>query len=287
MLIGGGMLIGFAVRRRRAQCHKYGGLPFQGRESVLKCCTWVVFLFALQVVWASSVHAQFGLFRDDFGDDAEVNDEDTWDYTTGTVPALGIWSGIHNPTFGDGPTPSTPKASFVADGRDEFNMIDKTGKLFIEDLNLHVNEDTTTLGIGWEGNKNNGPFLFRSIPADSKFTATIKIDAQTAGNWSYSAIIARLAGPTVGHGIGGTLDPTESFVTAGSFRTDNANPNNATLLTGNIINAAEQGDIISDAAPTGATAPVPLWIRLEKIGAQFTSSSSADGTTWLPRHLGN
>jgi hypothetical protein len=216
--------------------------------------------------------------HDDFGDnDGQVNDEDTWDYTTGNVPAGSFWTDIHNPTFGDADPPSTPKASFVADGRDEFNQVDKPDRLFVEDLGLHMSTDAT-LGVGWEGGRNNAPLLYTELPAQNDFDAVVKIDAQTAGQWSWAGIIARVAGPPVGRGGGdGGLDPAENFVSAGRFATDAANPNNATLLRKNIVNGAQVADG-NLGAPAGGG--VPQWIRLTKIGGQFSTARSADGTTW-------
>ncbi len=279
VLVGGVILAGCAMRRRRGRPFDRGGPPLPKRGIMSKCCTWTAFLFALYLIGASPVQAQFGTFRDDFGDDAEANDEDTWDYTTGTVPAGGIWNGIHNPTFGDGVPPSSPPARFISDGSDGFGA-DKTGKLFIEDLNLHLNPNAT-LGVGWEGNKNNAPFLFRNVPADAKFTATMKIDAQTAGQWSYAPIIARLAGNPVGIGLGDPvgLDPDESFVTMGSFRTDTANPGNASMLTQNIVNTVE-----TEGPMQPATNGLPLWIQMQKVGAQFTAFTSIDGIAFTQRN---
>jgi hypothetical protein len=234
-------------------------------------------IFALLCCGSSPALAQFGTFRDDFGVDASPNAAQH-DYTTGTMPAGSIWSGIHNPTFGG--SPELP-AFFVADGFD-FDQNSKAGKLFIEDLNLHINEDGTSVGTGWEGNSNTSPFLYRTIPAEANFTATMKIDAQTAGNWSYVPVIARLAGNTVGHGIGGTLDPTESFVTMGSFRPDAANPQNGFVLSQSIANTVE-----TEAGAPGFTTAPPMWLQVKKIGGQFSSHISFDGITYTQQNQMN
>jgi hypothetical protein len=228
--------------------------------------------------------------RDDFGDPAMPHAMQH-DYTTGTVPAGKMWTGVHNPT--NGGTPAAP-AFFVADGF-AFDGTDKAGKLHMEDLGTHPNSNAT-FGTGWEaqGDKNNAPFLFTTFSgtpeAQYDFDAVVKIDSQTAGNWSYAGIIARVAGPPVGICCGqdeansfATTGPNaENHVTAGVFRTDAANPGNATMLIQNTLNgAAGQGDLIVDVAPTGDAGAQPIWLRLQKRGAQFTADSSVDGVTWF------
>ena len=54
------------------------------------------------------------------------------------------------------------------------------------------------------------------MKAEDSFDAVIKINAQTAGNWSYTSIIARRAGPGVGRTAGDMLEPTEQFAAIGS-----------------------------------------------------------------------
>jgi hypothetical protein len=208
------------------------------------------------------------------------------------VPAGGIWTGVHNSTNGGGPfpTPTDPfvPADFVADGFN-FMGVDKAGKLLIEDLVLHPNTTAGVLGVNWEGangDQNNAPFLYREVPADAKFTATIKIDAQTSGNWSYAPIIARLKGPAggpdtpVGLNDGDPLDPTESFVTMGSFRVTPANNLVADILTQSIVNTVETEIRTGGAVGNG----LPLWVRMVKTGGLFESFTSLDGTTFTPRN---
>ncbi|HEY3392370.1 MAG TPA: PEP-CTERM sorting domain-containing protein, partial [Lacipirellulaceae bacterium] len=152
------------------------------------------FLFAL---CGATAHAQFGTFRDDFGNDAAPHAQQH-NYQPGTVPAGGIWTGVHNSMNGGGPFPPPDgpftAADFVADGFD-FAGADKAGKLLIEDLVLHPNTDGQ-FGVGWEEGINNAPFLYREVPADAKLTVTMKIDAQNSGQWHYAPIIARLKAPT-------------------------------------------------------------------------------------------
>lgn len=258
-IVAGGLAMCAGVRRRRTAIF--------GAKAV-------ALVAALVLGWSSAAVAQYGTFRDDFGNDANPNGA-MFDFTTGNVPAGSIWSGIHNPT--NGGVPESP-GFFVSDGFD-FDGNSKAGKLFIEDLGAHLNEDGSTVGIGWEGGRNNAPFLYRTIPADANFTATMKIDAQTAGNWSYLPIIARLAGNTVGHGIGGALDPTESFVTLGSFKPNDAAPDDGFILSQSIVNAVE-----TETGGPGFTTPMPMWLRVEKIASQFTSFISFDGTTFTQQN---
>ena len=212
-----------------------------------------------------------------------------FDYAAGggAVPGGSIWSGIHNQT--NGGDASTP-AILEANGAD-FNGNPKPGVLFIEDLVLHPNTDGQ-LGVGWEGDKNNAPFLFANVDAGNDFEAVIKINAQTAGFWSYTGIIARRPGAPpnpVGLGPGDTLAASESFITTGSFRTtDTDDPAttevdetlNATILTQNIVNLNE-----TEANDGVVLNGLPLWIRMTKKASQFTAASSLDGTTWADRNV--
>jgi hypothetical protein len=271
----GGLAVGACARRRRRSHFSWGATTLSNTQR---------FFFglggALSLLFASSVIAQPpGMLeqtrRDDFG--GATPHASQFDYTTGNVPAGGIWTGIHNPNNG-GDT-ATP-ALFVADGTDFFGA-DKSGKLFIEDLNTHVQTPGNGMsGIGWEGARNNGPLLFTEMPAEKDFEAVVKIDAQTKGNWSYVPIVARLKGPPVGRNAGEGLDPMENFVTMGSFKTAAQDG----ILTQNIVNAVEAEPPIQAAAGMGN---LPLWTRVTKIGGQFTAASSADGTTWTNHQVVN
>ena len=185
------------------------------------------------------------------------------------------------PLFPGGPFPKNDPAGvfapalFVADGF-AFNGESKAGKLHVEDLNLNL-QTSGTEGIGWEGDRNNAPFLFSNLPANRDFDAVTKIDAQTAGQWSWAGIIARVAGPPVGRGDGDGLDPAENYVSVGRFATDVANTATSSVLRKNIVNGAQVADTNLGA---GAGGPLPLWIRLTKIGGQFTHARSTDGITW-------
>jgi hypothetical protein len=287
-LFGLGISAASLIRpRRRTHCNVGRARMLNGAH---KFGSLMVFFVALG---GATAQAQVGTFRDDFGDDLNPHANEHH-YETGAVPGGGIWTGIHNPTNGGGPFGGgTQSALFVADGFDnnpENLSPDKAGKLWIQEFRLHPNTNGD-FGVGWEGNKNNAPMLYREIPADLNFTATMKIDRQRAGNWSYSPIIARLkaapggADNPVGLGVGDALDPTESFITMGSFKaggtveTDPSSGNwgnlpAATMLTQNVVNLAE-----AEANPGGLNA-LPVWIRMEKNGGQFTSFWSTDGTNF-------
>jgi hypothetical protein len=209
--------------------------------------------------------------HDDFGNDAMPHAMQH-DYTTGSVPAGSFWTDIHNPTNGGD---AMEPAFFVADGFD-FNMVDKAGKLFVEDLGLHVNTNAS-LGTGWEGGRNDAALLYTEFPAQNDFDAVAKIDAQTAGNWSHAGIVARVAGPPVGRGPGdGGLDDAENFVTVGRFATDAADPTASILLRQNIVDGVEMGG----EERRGANVAGNAYIRMTKIGGQFSFARSMDGTIW-------
>ncbi len=198
------------------------------------------------------------------------------DYTSGAVPAGGIWDGIHNPTNGGDPNLGPDfKGFFVADGADSLGN-PKSGVLFIEDLNLHPNTNGS-LGIGWEANRNNAPFLYRHVPSQQNFDAVMKISSQTAGQWSYSSVIARAAGTPVGLGLGDTLDANESFITMGNFRASAVVPEAVSLLIQNVVNRNE-----TELNPSFQSV-LPLWIRMTKRGSLFTAYSSNDGSNWTER----
>lgn len=219
------------------------------------------------LLFAASSHAQGITYHDDF--------TTLHDYHTGTVPVGGIWTGVNNAANGDN---GALVAKFVANGEDAFGT-PKPGVLFMEDLN----GGPTATGVGFEGARNTAPMIYREVDSAQDFDAKVKIDAQTAGQWSSAGIVARRAGPPIGVA---PLDPTEQFVAAYSFRTDNANPGNATVLTKSIVNGAQVTDanvVFTTAGAPAPTAPLPVWIRLLKQGSTFTSQSSLDGTTWFTK----
>jgi hypothetical protein len=235
-------------------------------------------LLSLIVTFSATAQTVVGVRRDDFNT--------TWDYTTGTVPPGSIWNGIHNPTAGGmGAPPGCTEnaACFVSNGVD-FTGAMHTGQLYVEDL-LNSN-------IGWEADQpdyNNAPFLHTDFSgtasAQYDFDAVVKIDSQVAGAWSYAGIIARVAGPPVGiaPGSGTAFTAAENFVTAGTFRTADATPENGNILVQNVVEGAgaNLADLFVDLAPDGAAGAIPVWLRLKKRGAVFSVDSSTDGTTWF------
>jgi hypothetical protein len=256
------------------------------KQRVFSSAVFFCSLLAASSAWAQAV---VEVRRDDFGNATPHSQQH--DFTTGMVPAGGIWNGIHNPTNGGGDLGGQfEEALFVRDGF-SFDGTDKAGLLHVEDLALHLNSNAA-LGTGWEpqGDKNNSPFLFTRMDAFYDFDAIIKIDAQTAGNWSYAGLIARVAGPPVniccGQDEANSFGPDENFITVGAFRTDAANVGNASLLLQNTVNGAgggggSPGEVNTDLAPAGAEGASPIWVRVIKRGGSITGASSADGTTWL------
>lgn len=223
-------------------------------------------VLAIAVVCSAGFFAVTAAAQDFFDDFTTFHD-----YTDGTVPAGGIWSGIHNATNGSG-VGGVPEAFFQANGQDAFGT-PKPGLLFIEDLN----GGPSGAGVGWEGTRTSAPFLFRDVPATEDFDAKMKIDAQTAGNWSSVGVLARLKGPAVGE----TIDPGENFVSGTSFRTDAANPDNATILTKRIQNGAQVTDAQTNFTDGSATPTPPVYVRMTKQGTTFTTQSSLNGSQWF------
>jgi hypothetical protein len=233
------------------------------------------------------------------GEDVTYRDEFTTSFNyytpSGAVPtgtftaSLGSpksWTGVHNPQNGGDPVnfPDFP-ALF------ESNGATAPGALFIEDQVAHPNT-SGEFGVGWEGNKNTAPFLYANVDAGDNFEATIKIDTQTAGNWSYAPMIVRRAGPPVGLGLGDTLDPTEAFVTIGSFRptpddpvtTDVDESMIADILLQNVGDFNNDGAVEENEAGDGVDqVGFPLWVRMTKEASRFTASSSLDGVTFTDR----
>ncbi|WP_197531224.1 PEP-CTERM sorting domain-containing protein [Posidoniimonas corsicana] len=206
---------------------------------------------------------------------------------TSSLGGTASWTATHNAQNGtDGSFPST----FVASGTDGMG-VSRPGKLVIEDLAFHVNTDGA-FGVGFEGNKNNAPFLFANVDAGDNFEATIKIDDQTSGFWSYSPIVARLSGPPVGLGTGDTLDPSEAFITAGNFRTTADDPEtpdvdeslNMAALVQNVGDLNGDGGLQEQEGQGAYTLDAfPLYVKLTKQASQFTTSTSTDGVTYTER----
>jgi len=214
------------------------------------------------------------------------------DTLTSSLGGTKSWTATYNAQNGGDPItfPDFP-AAFEANG--SYLGEPKPGVLLIEDQVVHPNTDDTALGVGFgDGDSNNAPFLFANVDAGDNFEATVKISNQTAGNWSYSGIIARRAGPTVGLGRGDTLDSDEAFVTMGSFRAGADDPNtpdvdeslNATVLIQNDGDFNDDGTVNEEEAGDGAVQMgFPFWVRVKKEASRFTALSSLDGINFESR----
>jgi hypothetical protein len=150
-------------------------------------------------------------------------------------------------------------------------------------------------GMGWEGGRSTSPFLLTDVPAGRDFTATVKISAQTSGNWSAAGIIARAGNSPTPPGTGAD-HADENFATAYSFRTNANVPDVGTTLNKRIENGAQVSDVqvnvnnpstIPNPVPPPDTVTVPLnalptWVRLERVGGgtAYREWVSSDGTNW-------
>jgi hypothetical protein len=137
------------------------------------------------------------------------------------------------------------------------------------------NPDNGISGMGWEGGRSTAPFLFKDVPAGQDFTATVKISAQTSGAWSAAGIIARAANSPTPPGVGAN-HADENFVTMTSFRTDPANVDAGVTLMKRVQAAVQNNDLGVAVNATG-TEPLPLIVKLERIGGVgYRGSVSTD-----------
>jgi hypothetical protein len=150
-------------------------------------------------------------------------------------------------------------------------------------------------GMGWEGGRSTAPFLFTNVPAGRDFTATVKISAQTSGQWSAAGIIARAGNSPTPPGIGAD-NADENYVTAYSFRTNAGIPDVGTTLNKRIEAGAQVSDVqinvnnpttVPNPVPPPDTVSVPLnplptYVRLERVGGgtAYRTWVSSDGTNW-------
>jgi glucose/arabinose dehydrogenase len=162
-------------------------------------------------------------------------------YQTGNVPIDGIWTGTHNPGFGD-----TFNAQTTNDG------------------NLTIGLEP----VGWQGNgADNGPFLFREVPAENLVEVTVRIQQQSTGNWSSAGILARVAGPLDNNAN------NDNFLSAHAFRANN-----------NVqVSNVQEGNEAESNFATGSAAGVSH-LRLVNLGnGDFEVFSSSDGMDWISR----
>src|SRR5688572_16940700 len=154
------------------------------------------------------------------------------------------------------------------------NMLNLSGGLFNANISnagvLTVDDNGTfsATGVGWEGNRSTAPFLFRNVPAGQDFTATVKVSAQTSGQWSAAGLIARAANSPTPPGTGAD-NADENFVTTTTFRTDAANVNEGNTLQKRIEAGAQVNDN-NIAINATATEPLPLLVRMERVGGGVT-----------------
>jgi hypothetical protein len=190
--------------------------------------------------------AQAATFTDNFS--ANV------DYSV--FPGAGpVWDGMWN------------EPAFHADGAGSFEATGGVLKVTLDDGTAPVPQ------VGWEGGRST---------TNEDFTATVKINAQTSGQWSAAGLIARAASPTPPGTLTDHAD--ENFVTMFSFRTNAAQAGEGNTLMKRIEAGAQlqdSGVTINQTTPA-ATAPLPLWLKLERVnsGTTYRGYVSADGVNW-------
>jgi hypothetical protein len=110
-------------------------------------------------------------------------------YQGGTVPNGGIWTGVHNPGFGDTFNANTSNAGNLTIGMEP---------------------------VGWQGGgEDNAPFLHREVNADNLMEVRVRIQSQVAGNWSSAGILVRADGPLDNNA------ENDNFLSAHAFRANN------------------------------------------------------------------
>jgi hypothetical protein len=200
--------------------------------------------------------ATAGVVSDDFSSD--------FNYALGAVG--GIWTGSEN--------------MLNLNGGFYNANISNPGVLTVEDngtFDADSDPGTGITGMGWEGGRSTAPFLFTNVPAGQDFTATVKIGAQTSGQWSAAGLIARAGNSPTPPGTGAN-HADENFVTMTSFRTDAANANEGNTLNKRVENGAQVNDNNIVVNATG-TEPLPLLLRLERVGGgtAYRGWVSSDG----------
>lgn len=260
------------IGRRRGRSR----FRLQARGLVVFAVALVTFVSTAATVRAQCPADVCGTFIDEFEDVPDPMDPMAgFDYTQGMVPEGGIWDGVWNESNGGDPSSPDTSAIWVSNGSDFFG-VHRPGVLFQEDLVLHPTTDGNS-GIGWgDGTQTSAPLLYREVPAENDWEATIKIDNQTNGNWSYGAIVARVAGPIPGQTPGDPDAEGEAYVTVGNFAINADDPLASDILTQNIFDGLEQDEFRQGAAAIAR----PIWIRMTKTGGQFAPSFSVDGETF-------
>ncbi|MEX2317539.1 MAG: hypothetical protein WD669_10340 [Pirellulales bacterium] len=165
-------------------------------------------------------------------------------YASGIVSPTGIWSGVYNgDDGGTNTTANTPNANQLTMG---------------------------LVGVGWENNRDTGPFLYKEVNAAEFVSATVKITSQTQGNWSLAGVLVRQANPI------DSLANQENWFAAWSFR---SSPTARTFQSNRVLNGVE-----SDMTSTGlGNENLLTYVRIERVEGspgRFATFRSVDGVTW-------
>ena len=120
-------------------------------------------------------------------------------------------------------------------------------------------------GKGWDAGSNNAPFLYMNVSGD--FDARVQVPAQTAGNYSVGALMARLGAPAANG------KPGEDYMTVASNRFGS----NGIDVQARTLQDGAQNDSIGS-----SHAAFPRHLRLTRTGNTFHAFVSADGRSWQP-----
>jgi glucose/arabinose dehydrogenase len=164
-------------------------------------------------------------------------------YQNGSVPAGNMWTGTHNADFGDTFNANTANAGNLTIGLEP---------------------------VGWQGDgADSAPLLFRDVPAENLMEVRVRIEQQSAGNWSSAGILVRVAGPLDNE------SSNDNFLSTHAFRA------NDDIQVSNVIAGVEAEGNSPGAGPNGTT-----FLRLVSLGAgEFEVFSSTDGTDWISRSV--
>jgi hypothetical protein len=166
-------------------------------------------------------------------------------YKTGSVPAGGMWTAVHNAGY--------PDTVFNANSANAGNL---------------------TIGlepVGWQGNgADNGPFLHREIDAESLVEVRVRIQSQSTGNWSSAGILVRADGQLDDD------DSNDNFLSAHAFRPSGTNNN---VQVSNVIDGAEAESTI----PVDGSGDLTHLRLVNRGNGMFEVFSSPDGVFWTSR----
>ena len=134
-----------------------------------------------------------------------------------------------------------------------------------------TNAGNLTIGlepVGWQGNgADTAPFLFREVPAENLMEVRVRIEQQSAGNWSSAGILVRADGPL------DNVTNNDNFLSAHAFRANN------NIQVSNVIAGVEAEGNSPAPGRTGLT-----FLRLVSLGdGEFEVFSSTDGIDWISR----